>query len=31
MWNKVKGKVLSGLTKRRTAEANLFTTGKLII
>jgi len=31
MWNKVKGKVLSGLIKRRTAEANLFTKGKLII
>lgn len=28
-WNKAGGKVLSGLTKRRTSEATLFESGKL--
>lgn len=31
MWNKSVGKVLSGLTKRREAEAELFLNNKLII
>lgn len=31
MWNKCSGKVLSGLTKRREAEAELFLNNKLII
>lgn len=31
MWNKVKGKPISGLTKRRESEAMLFITGKLIL
>ncbi|RYG40265.1 MAG: lysozyme [Chitinophagaceae bacterium] len=30
-WNKSKGKVLDGLTKRRTIEAWLYRTGKLLI
>lgn len=28
-WNKAGGKVLNGLTRRRQAEANLFSTGKV--
>jgi lysozyme len=30
-WNKAGGKVLDGLTKRRQAEATLFSTGKVVL